>query len=233
MSLGTLHILPLLHEPSKVHHGSDDPICGTVSVRYTTSKLKNKENAELFGPLKIKLRLIGSIEIGRASDLQNTRVCLKVETIQDGPVKLMAGSQAQYPFSITFPPHSDPKVNTAVSAQQTAEGQWKFQQKTTSVETEPLPPTIRLRERDGVTKREIAIRYVLGVTAEMPGFSVEIVQPPLDKEILYDQPQMPATAIAVLGERALRSKQTLTVQDDCLLNDEARPHGFRGMCKDP
>lgn len=230
MSLGTLHILTLLHEPNKVHYGQE-PICGTVSVRYTTSKLKDKEHAELFGPLKIRLRLMGSVEIGRASDVNNTKVCLKVDTIHDGPVKLMAGSLTQYPFEITFPPHADPKINSAVSAQQAENGDWKFHQRTTSVHTEPLPPTMRSSEREGISKRETAIRYVLAVAAEMPGFSVEIIHPPLPKEVLYDQPRMPTSATAMLSERAPRSKQKLVVRDEAFLGEEARPQGFRGKAK--
>ncbi|EME45587.1 hypothetical protein DOTSEDRAFT_43885 [Dothistroma septosporum NZE10] len=200
MSLGTLHVLPLLRELNKVHYGSEDPIRGTVSVRYTTSKLKHHEHSELFAHLRIELRLTGRVEIGRATSLKNARICVKSEVLHDGSVKLMPGSQAHYPFEITFPPHAEPKFNTLVSAEQTDGGQWKFHKRTTSVTTEPLPPTLRSTEHEGVAKRALAIRYILDAVVEMPGFDVDVVHPPLGKDVLYDQPRIPASATAMLSE---------------------------------
>lgn len=237
-SLGTLYARLLLHDPKRTHYGSDDPVTGSVTIRFERSTGKVANFAELFGPLEVDITLKGTIRIVSSnsaiseSSSQNDLVFVtKTAKLHTGPFRTEPGTERDFPFSINFPEHADAKHKTTVSAYQDAEGKWKFQQRLSDTTIEDLPPTLNSRKKDAIVKSDMLIRYGISLQVEMPGIDIRIINPTSEKEVLYDRPRVPAIAATMQSDQTTSFKQQLSVESKALIAPENRSSGFRNLFK--
>ncbi|KAH7014635.1 uncharacterized protein B0I36DRAFT_436541 [Microdochium trichocladiopsis] len=185
-SLGTLRPVAILHDPTRVHCGPDDPVQGYVQLSYIPSR-QMPHDTQLFSPCRIFLTLRGrlkvTVEPGRRRSTQHSlsnrtaraRVPLFSTPellVHEGPVQLSASQACNYPFSLSFPGGDATTIPDHVVAMcapwDPADDMFSMAPR------QPLPPTMSM-QRDEIAgfADHVGAQYELATRVEMPGIDVE------------------------------------------------------------
>ncbi|KAF2162967.1 hypothetical protein M409DRAFT_58003 [Zasmidium cellare ATCC 36951] len=237
-SLGVLHARLHLDDPKRIHYGSDDPVDGSVRLKFERNGMKGAPATELFGPLEVNLTLKGTMRFvsGNSaisdSSPQNESVFVnKTISLHTGPFRAAPGTEHDFPFSLNFPEHADAKHKTSVSAYQDAAGNWKFRQRLSDTTIEDLPPTLASKQKHAMVTSDMSIRYGLVLQVTMPGIDVRILTPVIEKEVLYDRPRVPPIAATTQSAQTTSFTQLLSVEHKSLLppSDPHRTSSSRSL----
>jgi len=236
MSAGTVLGSIVLDNPTKYHCGTEDRVTGHVALTYRppgayASQSTNGLAQELFGPLKIFVTFGGRAKTkihksnGNTSSTHRGRAPLfqQHHKIHDGPYTSKAGECVRFPFSLRFP-----------AATQHLPGQGDFRQDPRFQEEagHPLPPTFAASNHGFSKTFKAFVEYRLNADIRMPGIDISVVGLNQGGEgipILYEQPRLPASAVAKFKPRAFAD--FITLQNEHLLPEEQRPTGFRQKAK--
>ncbi|KAI5362168.1 hypothetical protein Slin15195_G058190 [Septoria linicola] len=248
--LGGLNYKVLLESPKRIYYGNDIPITGHVLLKHLPllrGLSQSPLNAELFGPLQVDVVLRG---VCRINHLEESRaevyqLCRETVNIYNAPFRAAADAEEELPFSIKIPANTIPNTNMAVAAVQDASGSWTFRERVSSVEVDPLPPTVEVKRKvdswgtlgttnlSTVLKTAISVQYTIEAQVRMPGIDVEIVYagPEGGVPIYYDQPRIPTSIAAADQTLTSETSQTFTAQNEELRPEIELPQGFRNKTK--
>lgn len=155
--LGKLTASLLIDNPSRPRHGPDDPITGRLVLRYNPATALFKKDpitADLFGPIRINVVLVGTIRI-------------KIRRDRDFPTY-----HGITMFAVPFPVY-DGKFEARVNCDYT----FPFRATFPSPQQGVLPPTFGSHFSDYPDTVDAAVYYQLGAKVEMPGIDVKISVP--------------------------------------------------------
>ena len=199
----------------QVIRGSDENLNGNITLKFIPNGLgKPASDQELFGPLRLTIVLQGQAKLKVLENRTSHAYILfweirtlfrKSEIAFDGPFRAPAFLETSYPFSISFPKHTDHYKGFCTE----------------------LPPNFQTRiqakavRQAGKHQGAAWLEYALHVEVEMPGISVDIKQPP-EISIRYEPPSLP------LGTDKAKQQfeRSLTVQTYRLLPEDDRPTGI-------
>jgi hypothetical protein len=237
MSAGSILARIVLDNPTRYHCGPSDPVTGHLSLTYrppAASQSSNGPAQELFGPLVITLTFGGRAKTkihksnGNHSTTHRGRAPLfsQRHKIYDGRHSSKAGECVRFPFSLNFP-----------AATQSLPGLDDFRQDARFQEEagHPLPPTFDA-SNNGLRKSfKSFVEYRLKAEIRMPGIDITVLG--LNQSggtdegipILYEQPRLPASALANFRSRSFAD--SITLQNEHLLPEAERPTGFRQKAK--
>ncbi|KAK7743077.1 hypothetical protein SLS62_010709 [Diatrype stigma] len=248
MSNGSLTATIVLDKPDHVHCGSHDPVTGNVCLRYRPPPLASADAAasssstELFGPLRVTIRLHGraKTKIKRDKEYDRGRVPLfsMARLVYDGPLRLAAGAVRLVPFAVRFP---DTVAPTAAQVQAFPRCFDARDARFDTAPDQPLPPAMSTAYHGFTQTFECFVEYRLGAAVAMPGMHVS-VHCPRDEDgplIAYDRALPPPLALTTtafgssggIDPRPHRLGGTIRVQSKHLLPEADRPRGFRAKTK--
>lgn len=246
-ALGGLHVKLFLRNAKRIHYGSDDPVTGTVVLKYLPHVRGLPEstlNAELFGPLKLDVILKGTARVNHEDETRAdvSNLFTKTINLHNAPFRAPPDTEHEFPISITFPESSRPRTNTSVVAVQDENGRWSFRESISSIEVDALPPSLdaKAKEPSSMTAKlvglqtVVGVRYTIGAVVHMPGIDVNIINenvPNGYEAVYYERPRVPLQFATNNHTSTHDFSQTLTAQDESLRADDERPNGFMGKTK--
>ncbi|WPG97742.1 Hypothetical protein R9X50_00052300 [Acrodontium crateriforme] len=203
MSLGRLTARIFLTDGNKIHYGSNDPVTGHVAVRYSGASIFGQTNAErghLFGPLRIRMSLIGSLKIlfrtsGTLSDdYKSCKTILNASetAVHDGSFQILDGETLEFPFALTFPTHLPQSELTRPKTHVDENGGRRVIHGREQTQADELPPSFKIlnTSTSGATRREMSIEYILELAVDMPGIPIDILIGPYKSRIQYERPKI-------------------------------------------
>ncbi|KAK4499550.1 hypothetical protein PRZ48_010066 [Zasmidium cellare] len=210
--LGKLTTTLQITHPTRPHYGPNDPITGRLILRYNPATALFKKDpitADLFGPLRINVILVGTIriKIRRDRDLPTYHggtLFAQPFHVYDGGFKAMVNGEYSWPFEARFPDVGDGGGR--------------------------LPPSFASHFSDYPDVVDVDVFYQLGARVEMPGIDIRVNVPEGDSapQVRYDIPRPPLSYItnntSVFSHRA-------SVQNEHLLPESHRPSGFKQKAK--
>lgn len=239
---GSLTATIVLDKPNHVHCGSQDPVTGNVCLRYHPPPGAGGDGStELFGPLRVTIRLHGraKTKIKRDKEYDRGRVSLfsLARLVYDGALRMAAGTVHLVPFAVPFP---DTVQQSTAQAQAFPRCFDSRDARFDTAPDQPLPPTMSTAYRGFTQTFECFVEYRLGAAVAMPGMHVSI-QGPRDEDgprVAYDRalplplPALGSGAGAGAADPRLRLLGgTIRVQSKYLLPEADRPRGFRERTK--
>jgi len=151
------------------HYGPDDPIRGQVVLSYepVANILRRKTTpAELFGPLKIQLKVYGRAEVrirhqGELSTNHNMDIFCQTISVFEGPFKAAGCHAYPFPFTFTFPEDFRAKSSAA----------W------VPTPTTSVPPTFGMNFSARHDLVNIRIEYLVEVLVSVKGIKIKTILP--------------------------------------------------------
>lgn len=226
MSVGKLHLLVKLDNPTQVHYGSEEPVTGHVEVTYLAAgKHVAETGGELFGPLRIAINLHGRCKTkiwkrrGNNTHIYRGRVHLFniQKIILDGQFRSQPGQTQRFPFDINFPSSLQPGYYGDFELDQRYQAQ------------EQLPPSFSENSRGLGHHFESFIEYRIGTSAVMPNIKVDISSHGKYNEpiVRYERPKL----LPPMSGRLIEGKGLVSVSNELLVPLEQRPSGFKQKMK--
>ncbi|KAF2164331.1 hypothetical protein M409DRAFT_25210 [Zasmidium cellare ATCC 36951] len=210
--LGKLSASILIDNPTRPRYGPNDPITGRLILRYNPATALFKKDpitADLFGPLRINVVLVGQIriKIRRDRDLPThhggTLFAVPFH-VYDGPFKGVVNTDYSFPFEARFPAIGDGGGS--------------------------LPPTFASHFSDYPDVVDVAVLYHMGAKVEMPGIDIKVTVPEGNNapQVRYDIPRPP---LSFITDNTSVFSQRDRVQNEYLLPESLRPSGFKAKAK--
>lgn len=159
--LGKLSTSLLIDNATRPRHGPHDPITGRLILRYNPATALFKKDpitADLFGPIRINVVLVGTIRIeirhGRDFPTDHGLTMFAIPfPVYNGKFEARVNCDYTFPFQASFPPGLDVGGKEA------------------------LPPTFGSHFSDYPDVVDCTVYYQLGAKVEMPGIEIKIQVP--------------------------------------------------------
>jgi hypothetical protein len=241
-ALGSLHHKIVLDQPQKIHYGHEDEVVGGVVLKYLPLvRGYSSLNVELFGPLHMQVSLKGTARIYHHNETRTEITHLFTETfrLHQGSFRAAPDTEHIFPFRIKFPSHTQPTYDSAVSATQDENGRWNFRETLSSVEPDPLPPSLVSPSHNLTThtiyqpsRREtVTIEYTATVQIRMPGIDIELKPNNPDRRVTvyYDQPRVPMMLAAANLAGTNDFSRTFPISPN--ITSHEKPSGLRSKTR--
>lgn len=174
--LGKLNTSLLIDESSRPRYGPDDALTGRVVLRYNPATALFKKDpitADLFGPIRINVILVGTLKIHIRRDKTHTyhggTLFAKPFYVYEGTFSAQVNRDYAFPFVANFPEIAS------------VDGMgWGLQGGGNA-----LPPTFGMHFSDYPDVVDVSVVYQLGAKVEMPGIDIRISVPEGECRIRY------------------------------------------------
>lgn len=169
MKLGRLSATIFIDEGFRPHYGPGDAVTGRLLLCYnpaTSFFKKDPITADLFGPIRINVVLVGEvrIKIKRDRDMptyHGASLFAQPFHVYDGSFKAQVNRGHAFPFSVTFPENPPATLQSSIFG----------------TEKHALPPTFSANFSDYPDIVDVAVIYHLEAKVEMPGIDIKVSVP--------------------------------------------------------
>ena len=222
MGIGTVGVKIQVDDPRRIRLGSQDEVTGSVTLTFHP-KASQQITPELFAPLTITVFLQGRAKTkiwksnGRHRTIYRGRVPLLhiSGVIHNGKCKLAAEEAQSFRFVMQFPEsvatYSPGWEDDAVFR---SDGR--------------LPPTMGMSYHGFAHRYDCFTEYNVSCAVSIPGIEVDIQHYVQMAPILYGMSAIPSEAA---NRNKKRTCNWVGVQNENLMLEEHRPHGFRQKAK--